>query len=220
VTAARSLIVVLAMALAAGAGPAAGAEQDPAAAWRARYEEGIRTFRAGRLAEARAHLEQASTLADSLPERDEGRWRTHRALASVHLELGEPAAAEAILVPALAEQERLFGKDSPELAKTLHGLGLLRSAQGRPDEARGLLERALALEGGRGSDADAATRAAILAALGDAQRELGDLAGAERSLREALAIFQGLGPPGAGYAARVEKRLAELRALMPPATGP
>jgi tetratricopeptide (TPR) repeat protein len=212
VTTARLLIVALAMALVASAGPAAGAGEDPAAAWRTSYEEGIQAFRAARLAEARAHLERASSLADPLPERDERRWRTRRALASVHLELGEPAAAEAILVPALTEQERLFGANAPELAKTLHGLGLLRLAQGRPAEARELLARALALESARGDETDAATRAAILAALGDAQRELGDLAGAERSLAEALALFQGLGPAGAGFSARIEKRLEDLRA--------
>jgi tetratricopeptide (TPR) repeat protein len=201
----RRLLLVCAASVLIGA-------EDPAAAWRASYEAGMRAFREAHLVEAKSQLGRAATLAAALPERDERRWRTRRALASVHQELGEADAAEAILVPDLAAQERIFGADAPELAKTLHGLGLLRSAQGRPDEARALLERALALEDVRGAQADAGTRAAILAALGDAQRALGDAAAAERSLREALGLFQDLGPAGASYAAVVEKRLAELRA--------
>lgn len=211
-SAARCLIVALALALAASPGPVAATEDEAAAGWQVRFEEGVRAFQEGRFPEARSSLERAAALADSFDARDERRWRTRRALASVHQELGDRDAAEAVLGPALAEQERLFGKDAPELAKTLHGLGLLRIAQGRPAEARDLLARALALESARGGEADAATRGAILAALGDAQRELGDRAGAERSWSEALAIFQGIGPRGAGFAARVEKRLAELRA--------
>jgi tetratricopeptide (TPR) repeat protein len=222
-SAAGSRIVALAFALAVGGGAAgapAAAEDGAAASWRASFEEGMRAFHEARLPEARSHLERASALADSFDARDERRWRTRRALASAQQELGDRAAAEAILVPALAEQERLFGRDAPELAKTLHGLGLLRLAQGRPAEARDLLVRALALESARGGESDAATRGAILAGLGDAQRELGDLAGAERSLVEALGAFEGLGSAGAGFAARVEKRLADLRAQMRPAAGP
>lgn len=219
-TAARCLIVALTLALAASTSPVAASEDEAAAAWRASFEEGMRAFHEARLPEARSHLERASALADSFDARDERRWRSRRALASVDQELGDRTAAEAILVPALAEQERLFGKDAPALAKTLHGLGLLRIARGRPAEARDLLVRALALESARGGEADAATRGAILAALGDSQRELGDLTGAERSLAEALAIFEALGPVSAGYAARVGKRLAELRSSMQPAARP
>jgi tetratricopeptide (TPR) repeat protein len=134
-----------------------------------RYEEAEATFaalhklapipevvaRQANLAETRGDLERAMTLMKKAAEEarkagtaGDAAWYLVR-MADVSLQVGKVAEAEALYQAVL--------KEVPEQHDATFGLGLVRQAQGRQDEALGLIERAVAI----GPDPH------MLAALGD-----------------------------------------------------
>jgi Tfp pilus assembly protein PilF len=61
-------------------------------------------------------------------------------------EPGEPGKARELLERALAIEEHAYGPDHPEVAITLHNLGIVWRQLGEPGKARELYERALPIE--------------------------------------------------------------------------
>jgi eukaryotic-like serine/threonine-protein kinase len=108
-------------------------------------------------------------------------------VAVILASMGEYAEAVALSEEQLVLREALLGPDHPDVAVTLHNLGLFRILIGDHDEARALLERALVIRtdslGPEHPDV-----ADTVDDLGSVLRELGDLEGARRNHERALAI--------------------------------
>ena len=62
------------------------------------------------------------------------------------LQKDDPAASERLLREGLAMLTNVAGRDNPDVAKTLHGLALLLSSEGRPEEADAALSEAVAIQ--------------------------------------------------------------------------
>ncbi|MGC1649203.1 MAG: tetratricopeptide repeat protein, partial [Candidatus Sulfotelmatobacter sp.] len=58
---------------------------------------------------------------------------------------GDLDQSEKLYRRALAIKEKLLGEDSPDAALTLNNLGALLTRAGRPEEAAGLLQRAVTI---------------------------------------------------------------------------
>jgi Tfp pilus assembly protein PilF len=94
-----------------------------------------------------------------------------------------------LLTRALAIKERLHGPAHPDVALTIHNLGLLYVSQGQPEKAEPLYRRALAIR-----------EKALAPAHPDTVKSLEELAGVLRKLRRE------------GEAAALDARAYELRA--------
>jgi serine/threonine protein kinase len=103
---------------------------------------------------------------------------------------GDAAGAESLLRDALEVTSRNFGESHAQYATALNSLSLAVEEQGRLDEARGLLERALAIAKATGA-ADSPRTLSILTNLGRVQVALGQARQAEPALRQVLAARQG-----------------------------
>jgi serine/threonine protein kinase/Tfp pilus assembly protein PilF len=62
------------------------------------------------------------------------------------LQKDDPATSERLLREGLTMLSKVAGHDNPDVAKTLHGLALLLSSQGRPEEADAALIEAVAIQ--------------------------------------------------------------------------
>ena len=62
------------------------------------------------------------------------------------LQKEDPAASERLLREGLTMLSKVTGRDSPDVAKTLHGLALLLSSEGRAEEADAALSDAVAIQ--------------------------------------------------------------------------
>jgi serine/threonine-protein kinase len=67
-------------------------------------------------------------------------------LGGIYQKLGQFDQANSLLQSALDQRKSLFGADSPEVAESLVGLGLLRSDQARLEQAEALVQQGLAME--------------------------------------------------------------------------
>lgn len=105
-------------------------------------------------------------------------------LGNLALRRGDLEAAETHFHRALTIQEKL-SPEAPETAATLNNLGLVAGRQGDFARARAYFQRSRTIKEKLGS-----SDAAILANLGRLEIDSGDLATAEKLLREALAIYQ------------------------------
>ena len=149
---------------------------------------------------------------------------------------GEPAAAAALLRPAVERARAVEGEASPVYARDLGYLGMALQELGRSGEAERLFRRAIAIDGRsqRGEHVDLARG---LHLLGGLLYERGDLDAAEPPLARARAIRERLLEPGhpelaatlerqarlvaergdlAGAAALAERALAGFRSSLPP----
>jgi serine/threonine protein kinase/tetratricopeptide (TPR) repeat protein len=142
----------------------------------ARYAEGLAWARHAEMAESHA------------PSQGGLRASMRKGLVSTILTAsGRYAEALALGEEQLALREELLGTDHPDVAVTLHNLGLLRLSIGDRAEARALLERALAIrEATLGPDHPDV--AATADALGETLLRLHDIEGARRYDERALAI--------------------------------
>ncbi|HET9317356.1 MAG TPA: serine/threonine-protein kinase [Vicinamibacteria bacterium] len=121
-------------------------------------------------------------------------------LAEVALRRGHLADADALL----ARAERL-GEASGDLATVLNTLGALRLRQGRPHEARAVLDRARALQG-----EEDLVRAETLARLGDVLVAQALVPSAEPQYREALELRTRVLGPAHPDTVAVSRALAAL----------
>jgi tetratricopeptide (TPR) repeat protein len=102
--------------------------------------------------------------------------RSVSSLASVYRDTDRVAAALELHEQALAVREKSLGTEHPDVAMDLTGIGLCKLALGRPDEARGPLERSLAIYAARPEDPSEIARAefglarALVADGGDTER--------------------------------------------------
>ena len=97
-------------------------------------------------------------------EGESERDATLRGLGNLALESGDLKQARARFRDVLEYQEKLYrGADHPRLVRSLLGMGKVHLAEGKPDEARPLLERALRIAEGTTVDLDliAEVRAAL-----------------------------------------------------------
>lgn len=118
------------------------------------------------------------------------RWDDLQQAALRHYQAGDYAQAEAEARAALALAEAGNAAALPHLASSLNMLALARSAQGAPDEARPLLERALAVsEQALGAHPNTASLAHNLGSLLEAE---GWLEAAAEHHERGLAILDGL----------------------------
>jgi eukaryotic-like serine/threonine-protein kinase len=108
-------------------------------------------------------------------------------VAVIQAQLGDYDAAVATTEAVLALREQLLGPEHPDLAVTLHNLGVLRSMLGDLVAARALFERALAIRE-QALGPEHPDLADTVDAVGAIDRELGDLAAARRYQERALAI--------------------------------
>jgi serine/threonine-protein kinase len=125
--------------------------------------------------------------------------RLRSALGEILGRLDLVAEGRALVERALAQQLRLGGGESAEVADSHHRLGVLRLLGGDDAGAVEALARAVELRRGLAIGASREL-AADLVELGSAQRRTGDLAAAEASYRESLEIQRARGDP-AGIAA-------------------
>jgi serine/threonine-protein kinase len=137
-----------------------------------------------------------------------------RGTADVNLGLllvdrGEPAAAVALLRPALERVREVHGEASPRYAVDLGYLGLALQALGRYDEAERLFRRSIAIDG-RVQPGEHVALARDLHLLGALLYERGDLDAAEPLLARAQAIRERLLEPGHPELAATLERRARL----------
>ncbi len=112
-------------------------------------------------------------------------------LGTLYLEIGNYDRAEEMHRAALSLRQKLFGQESPEVAKSLNDLGLTLMANNKLSEAEEMHREALAIRqrlyGSENEDT-----AASLNDLGSVYRQESKLAQAEPMAREALAIREKL----------------------------
>ena len=102
-------------------------------------------YKLGRKAEAAPWIEHARALLRRRGDPPELRATLLGHVGMVEIAAGDPAAADAPLVEALALRERAFGANHPRLVGTLNTLGAARLRAGRYADAQALLERAVAV---------------------------------------------------------------------------
>jgi tetratricopeptide (TPR) repeat protein len=135
----------------------------------------------------------------------------HLAIARAELGAGNADAARADFEEAIREA-RVLAETPRAAIDARRELGALELRLGAPDRARAVLGEALELLS-QGTSADA-TRARVLAGVGDAQRVAGHAEDALASYRSALALLDGLETAGAEEeASRQVERGAVLRRL-------
>ena len=128
-------------------------------------------------------------------------------IGRVYRQIGLPDRALPLLEQSLAQRRRLHVVPHPEIAESLHELGLAQWRAGQPQAAQATLRHALGMRRTlqRGSD-DGAVSSRI--ALGELLLETGKPADAERELREAVREARALGEAGAVRQARALYLLA------------
>jgi len=114
-----------------------------------------------------------------------------------------------MLARATAIRERVLPRENPDLAGSMHDLGVVLLAAGRHAEARDRLAAALALRESTLPEGHASI-ANSLTDLGKAHLELGEIAPAAEVLARALAIREATAPDAP---ATSETRFAYARAL-------
>jgi serine/threonine-protein kinase len=132
-------------------------------------------------------------------------------LGRTYLELGSHDVAEKLLTRSLELRRSRLPSSHPDVAVVLGDLGALRHAQGRFDEARRLLEQAVAgLEGSE--DADPARLAETMQALAIVLfREFGEHAHASRLLERALVLAEGASGARSELFARILQTTGSLQ---------
>ena len=157
-------------------------------------------FRAGKLAEATALIEQVLAIQEKQLGSGHAQVSTTlNNLALLYKSQGRLADAAPLYQRSLASKEKVLGTDHPEVAKTLTNLGALRVAQGRYSDAERLYKRSLEiLEKSPGADGrQVATALNNLAAL---YKSWGRYADAERLFKRGNAILEQLfGPESAEF---------------------
>jgi serine/threonine-protein kinase len=144
-------------------------------------------------------LERGVQEADALRGEPAVRAEMHATLGTIYQQLGEFSKANALLSQALDERRRLSGSASPETARALIRLGLLRSEQAQLDEAERLVRQGLAsLERQRPPDPLATARG--YTALGAVLIERGRYPDAIRALEESVRLHAALGTDTADHA--------------------
>jgi serine/threonine-protein kinase len=107
---------------------------------------GVSLWRAARYQDARQAEEEALALQRELYGSEHTAVATTLLnLATVHMDLGDFAAAERILRESLAIREKLLGPDHPDVAVAFNNLGNTLQRAGRLDEAETAQRRALAI---------------------------------------------------------------------------
>ncbi len=146
--------------------------------------------------EARAHLEEARTLAHALFEGDHPYLAiTVGNLGLVQLESGDLPGAAETFAEALRLHRAVFPPDHPRLAILLNNLALLRRAQGDIEGAAGVLRESLQiLEAGLGPDHPETANAANN--LAELYLGMGRLDDAEPLLSHAVEVLERTHPHG------------------------
>lgn len=100
---------------------------------------------AGRIARAEVYFKQALTLAEQFKEGDPRRPKAINNLAAVYQIQGKYTFAESLYKRALDLNQRLHGKEHPDVALNLHNLAVLYCARSRFAEAEPLFREAMAI---------------------------------------------------------------------------
>ncbi len=164
---------------------------------RARFDVSIMLNNLGLSFQRRGDLDQAvSTLEEALKLRVEVLGPDHPKVGTLLLNLGNTLMkasryreAETHYDRSVALMSGGLGADHLELARPLISRGVARKKQGRFDAARQDYLRALEIVEGRGSDA---TKAMILANLGNVEKRTGNPERALQRHQEALTLREGL----------------------------
>jgi serine/threonine protein kinase/Flp pilus assembly protein TadD len=144
----------------------------------------------GRLAEAETmHRAALAIVQANNPRPDDRVAAVLSDLASVLDFEGKTAAADSAYRQSLAMRKRLLGADHPDYALSLFNYAGFILDQQRYDEAIGIAHEILALRGHSLADSHPAV-AGALQVLGKSLDKRGDRAGAERALKESLALRQ------------------------------
>jgi len=151
---------------------------------------GMVLYNAGRLPEARAHLDEAIRILDAAPgPRRPTLANALSALGLLHRREGRLEDARDTLQRALAASEELLGPDHQTTATILNNLGLTRQSLGEYGVARELLTRALAIHE-RNHGPDHPFVGGTLSNLSDLVRTQGDLAGALPLVERSVSIAE------------------------------
>jgi len=123
-----------------------------------------------------------------------------RMVGSAYASQGKYDAAEKNLRAAFGAQVRLHGEENSETAATMVELGILSARQLKAEEARRLLERAVAFyrkeQSLKPAGFDAARLTLALGYLGEAKFRQGDTTGGLADLEEAFKIFSSVNKEG------------------------
>ncbi|HEY3353551.1 MAG TPA: serine/threonine-protein kinase, partial [Polyangia bacterium] len=166
---------------------------------------GVLAWARGRFAEAQQHLERGLRALEREPD-GPAIAPMLQGLGLVLAGQGQLAAAAPILEQAIARRERDFGPGHPRVARYLIALVEVRTAQGRPDEALALAQRALALTRS-GSTRDSLLTGEALGAVGACRAAQGRDVDALALAQETLAVTEkALGPR--------DPRLAQRRSAL------
>jgi serine/threonine-protein kinase len=128
----------------------------------------------------------------------------YETLGSIYQKLGKFDQANSLLDSALQQNTRLFGPDSPEFARSVVALGLLRSDQAQYEEAERLIRRGLDISQRRlPSNHPAVARATF--ALGKILENRGVYDQAARELEQAVNVQSEPGAPTTDLAASLSE---------------
>ena len=151
---------------------------------------GLVLYNAGRLKEARSHLDEGIRILESAPA--PGRPTLVSALSALgllHRREGRLEEARETLQRALTTAEERLGRDHQTTATVLNNLALTQQSLGEYGVARELLTRALAIHE-RNHGPDHPFVGGTLGNLSDVMREQGDLEGARPLVERAMAISE------------------------------
>jgi tetratricopeptide (TPR) repeat protein len=99
---------------------------------------------AHRLAEAKTYSQQALSFVEKHPEQEpRARAGVYSQRASILMESGDFKSAEPILQKAIALDDKVFGKSSPQYAADMSNLAALKQRQGKKEEASTLYQQSL-----------------------------------------------------------------------------
>ncbi|MGE3889095.1 MAG: tetratricopeptide repeat protein, partial [Vicinamibacterales bacterium] len=151
---------------------------------------GLVLYNAGRLDEARRHLDEAIRILGSAPGPRRPTLATAlSALGLLHRREGRLEEARDTLHQALATSDAVLGPSHQTTATVLNNLGLTQQSLGDRDSARASLTRALAIhESNHGPDHPFV--GGTLSNLSDVMREQGDLEGARPLVERAVSIAE------------------------------
>ncbi|HEY9868450.1 MAG TPA: tetratricopeptide repeat protein [Candidatus Obscuribacterales bacterium] len=116
--------------------------------WDQLTSAGHEAHAAGRIARAEVYFKQALTLAEQFAESDPRRPKAINNLAAVYQIQGKYTFAESLYKRALDLNQRLHGKEHPDVALNLHNLAVLYCAKSRFAEAEPLFREAIAITEG------------------------------------------------------------------------
>ena len=125
----------------------------------------------------------------TLKDQPEVELNLRTTLGSVYLDLGDFAKAEPMAREALALAEKLYGRESEDVASVLLLLGGVRQMQGHVAESETLMREALAIAR-KFPGEDSENLAGALTSLGSCLLDQGKLTEAEPLCREALALVR------------------------------